>query len=78
MRASDDGEGREMVPAPASVSRFPNRLRFRATWLGSCVPPKPRFPTPYEIQPGHDGWVVGDEAVTSIELAGAERYPVKA
>lgn len=32
----------------------------------------------YEIQPGHDGWVVGDEAVTSIEFTGAERYAIKA
>jgi hypothetical protein len=23
----------------------------------------------YEIQPGHDGWVVGDEAVISIEVS---------
>ncbi len=23
----------------------------------------------YEIQPGHDGWVVGDEAVQSVEFA---------
>jgi uncharacterized cupin superfamily protein len=22
----------------------------------------------YEIQPGHDGWVVGDEAVISVEF----------
>jgi quercetin dioxygenase-like cupin family protein len=32
----------------------------------------------YEIQPGHDGWVVGNEAVTSIEFTGAERYAIKA
>jgi len=32
----------------------------------------------YEIQPGHDAWVVGDEAVTSIEFTGAEKYAVKA
>jgi hypothetical protein len=25
----------------------------------------------YEIQPGHDGWVVGDEAVISIEFSPA-------
>ncbi len=24
----------------------------------------------YEIQPGHDGWVVGDEAATTIEFSG--------
>ena len=24
----------------------------------------------YEIQPGHDGWVVGDEPMTSIEFLG--------
>lgn len=28
----------------------------------------------YEIQPGHDGWVVGDEPVISVEFRGAERY----
>jgi hypothetical protein len=28
----------------------------------------------YEIEPGHDGWVVGDEAVTSVEFSGAESY----
>jgi hypothetical protein len=28
----------------------------------------------YEIEPGHDGWVAGDEAVVSIELLGAEKY----
>jgi len=31
----------------------------------------------YEIQPGHDGWVVGDETVTMIEFSGAERYAKK-
>jgi hypothetical protein len=25
---------------------------------------------PYEIRPGHDGWVVGDEAWISVEFAG--------
>ena len=24
----------------------------------------------YEIQPGHDGWVIGDEAVTAVEFSG--------
>jgi hypothetical protein len=28
----------------------------------------------YDIQPGHDGWVVGDEAVTSVEFTGAAGY----
>ena len=28
----------------------------------------------YDIQPGHDGWVVGDETVTSVEFVGAETY----
>ncbi len=28
----------------------------------------------YEVEPGHDAWVVGDEAVRSIEFSGAERY----
>ena len=28
----------------------------------------------YEIQPGHDGWVIGDEPVVAIEFQGAERY----
>ncbi len=31
----------------------------------------------YEVHPGHDAWVVGDEAVTSIEFTGAEKYAVK-
>jgi hypothetical protein len=31
----------------------------------------------YEIHPGHDGWVVGDEAVTSVEFMGAEKYAMK-
>ena len=26
----------------------------------------------YEIQPGHDGWVVGDQAVTAIEFSPAK------
>jgi hypothetical protein len=26
----------------------------------------------YDIRPGHDGWVVGEEAVTSVEFSGAE------
>jgi hypothetical protein len=26
----------------------------------------------YDIQPGHDGWVVGDEAVVSVEFSGPE------
>jgi uncharacterized cupin superfamily protein len=25
----------------------------------------------YEIQPGHDGWVVGDEPMTSVEFLGS-------
>ena len=28
----------------------------------------------YEIQPGHDAWVVGDEPVVFVEFQGAERY----
>ena len=28
----------------------------------------------YEVEPGHDAWVVGDEAVTSVEFSGAETY----
>ena len=28
----------------------------------------------YEIQPGHDAWVVGDQPVVMIEFQGAERY----
>ena len=28
----------------------------------------------YEVQPGHDAWVVGGEAVTSVEFSGAEKY----
>ena len=28
----------------------------------------------YDIEPGHDGWVVGDEPVTSVEFTGAETY----
>lgn len=28
----------------------------------------------YEVQPGHDAWVVGNEPVTSIEFLGAEKY----
>jgi hypothetical protein len=31
----------------------------------------------YEVQPGHDAWVVGDEAVTSIEFMGAEKYAAR-
>jgi uncharacterized cupin superfamily protein len=26
----------------------------------------------YDIQPGHDGWVVGDEAVVAVEFSPAE------
>jgi hypothetical protein len=26
----------------------------------------------YDIQPGHDGWVVGDEAVVSVEFSGPQ------
>jgi hypothetical protein len=25
----------------------------------------------YDIQPGHDGWVVGDEPFTSVDLSGS-------
>jgi uncharacterized cupin superfamily protein len=28
----------------------------------------------YTIEPGHDGWVVGDEPAVSIEFASAEEY----
>lgn len=28
----------------------------------------------YEIPPGHDGWVVGDEPAVGIELSGAEVF----
>lgn len=31
----------------------------------------------YEVQPGHDAWVVGEETVTSVEFTGAERYATK-
>jgi mannose-6-phosphate isomerase-like protein (cupin superfamily) len=31
----------------------------------------------YEVQPGHDAWVVGDEAVRLVEFTGAERYATK-
>lgn len=29
----------------------------------------------YEIQPGHDGWVIGDEAVMSVEFSGGGPKP---
>jgi mannose-6-phosphate isomerase-like protein (cupin superfamily) len=32
----------------------------------------------YEIEPGHDAWVVGDEPVTLVEFVGAERYAAPA
>ncbi len=32
----------------------------------------------YEVQPGHDAWVVGDEPVRSIEFLGAAAYAKKA
>ena len=28
----------------------------------------------YEVELGHDAWVVGDEAVTSVEFSGADTY----
>jgi hypothetical protein len=28
----------------------------------------------YQIEPGHDGWVVGDEPVVWIELIGADKH----
>ena len=28
----------------------------------------------YEIPPGHDGWVIGDEPAVGIEVAGAEVF----
>lgn len=28
----------------------------------------------YEIPPGHDGWVIGDEPAVGIEIAGAEVF----
>ena len=28
----------------------------------------------YDVEPGHDAWVVGDEAVRSVEFSGAETY----
>jgi hypothetical protein len=31
----------------------------------------------YDIQPGHDAWVVGDGAVRSVEFAGAETYATR-
>jgi hypothetical protein len=31
----------------------------------------------YDIQPGHDGWVVGDEAVMSVEFSDAETSATK-
>ena len=27
----------------------------------------------YEVGPGHDGWVVGEETVTSVEFSGSEQ-----
>ena len=29
------------------------------------------------VAPGHDAWVVGDEAVTSVEFSGAEKYATR-
>jgi len=31
----------------------------------------------YEVQPGHDAWVVGAEPVKSVEFLGAEKYATK-
>jgi hypothetical protein len=31
----------------------------------------------YEVLPGHDAWVAGDEAVMSVEFTGAEHYAEK-
>ena len=28
----------------------------------------------YDVEPGHDAWVVGDQPVTSVEFSGAETY----
>ena len=28
----------------------------------------------YEVEPGHDAWVVGDEPFVAVELLGAEKY----
>lgn len=28
----------------------------------------------YVIEPGHDGWVVGDQSAVSLEFASAEEY----
>ena len=28
----------------------------------------------YEIPPGHDGWVIGDEPVVGFEIMGAETF----
>jgi quercetin dioxygenase-like cupin family protein len=28
----------------------------------------------YEIPPGHDGWVIGDEPVVGLEISGAEVF----
>jgi mannose-6-phosphate isomerase-like protein (cupin superfamily) len=28
----------------------------------------------YEVEPGHDAWVVGNERFVSVELVGAEKY----
>jgi hypothetical protein len=28
----------------------------------------------YEVEPGHDAWVVGDDVVTSVEFTGSETY----
>ena len=28
----------------------------------------------YEVPPGHDGWVIGDEPAVGIEISGAEKF----
>jgi hypothetical protein len=28
----------------------------------------------YEIPPGHDGWVIGDEPAVGVEVSGAETF----
>ena len=28
----------------------------------------------YEVPPGHDGWVIGDEPAVGLEIAAAEEF----
>jgi hypothetical protein len=57
------------ITREAAIAKWPVHLRSAG--------PHGRGAPGAEVQSGHDAWVVGDEAGTSVEFSGAKRYATR-